>query len=854
MQVITRTGVVESVSFDKILNRIEALKNIEDKDEGIYRLQNVDTSIVAQKTIEKLHNGISTVRIDTISAETSADMITQHYEYDELAGRIQISNIQKNTTRTFSEAMENLQKDTGLLSPIVLAGIRRNKDALDAMIKPIRDYKFGYFGISLLSKNYLNKYETPQYMFMRVACGLFFSAPPEGSAFSTTTGALLLGGGLGVSKDLYMGKELEDMKTKILLNDIRETYEMQSKFYFVHATPILYTSGTNFNTMVSCFLVEMKGDSVEGIYDTIKECALLQKSSGGVGIHVHNIRSAGTIIKSSGRESSGIVPMLKVFEATSSYIDQNRRRPGTVSIYIAPWHGDIMEFLELGLHSGVPEKRAPKLYFALWIPDYFMECVHENKDWYLMSPNICTGLSDAVGDDFKNLYLRYVQEGKYLKKVSAQDVWEKIRKSEIETGMPYILFSDACNKKSSQKNLGVIKSSNLCSEVVLYSSKEETACCVLGSIKVSELLVGGEIDYALLQKIVRRLVINLNKVIDINTYPTPETRRASMNHRPIGIGIQDLATLFIRLQIPYSGPASHAGAGAGAEARKINRKLTEVIYYSALDASCSLAEKYGAYSSFADSPASRGILQYDMWNDAPRETTEWGWKDLKERIMKYGLRNSTLMCFMPTKSTSHILGSCESFEPIYANIYIERSIAGNFVVVNKTLIKDLCKIGRWNSDINDTIMAQDGSIQGIKDLPADMYEIYKTVWEIKMKDYIDMCADRAPFICQSQSMNIYTDDPEKLTSIYRHAWLKGLKTGAYYTRCKINGGAIKATIDPSVEKKGKERMAEKEKTIPRNSEEYALTGTYKNWRTIEKEIETEEKICPIDGTCDSCSA
>lgn len=755
MRVYNRKGELEDVDFNKIYNRLYSLSLIQPK------LNHVNVHEIAQKTIASMKDRMRTSEIDELSAEISISLISTQLEYDKFATRIAVSNLHKNTSPLFSETMSVLKE---IINPEMLEFIEKYKTILDGMVDYSRDYKYSYFGLKTLMQTYLltkdnTIMERPQQMILRVACGILYKS---------------------VLENIENGQDIEQA-----FQCIKETYYLMSNKYFTHATPTLFNSGCKKNSMISCFLLQMKDDSVKGIYKTLAECADIQSSVGGIGVHVYNIRPRGSKIKSSGRESNGIVPMLKVFESTSRYIDQGRRRPGVQAIYLTPWHGDIMEFLELPLDGGKEENRARDLFYALWIPDEFMRRVKNDEDWYLMDVNVCPKLITTYGDEWTQSYNDYIEQGLYMTKLPARDVWNKIIHCQIEKGLPYLLFSDAVNRCNPQSNLGLIKSSNLCTEVTLYTSEKETATCVLASIKASKLLTKNmTINYDLLERIVDRIVRNLDALIDVNKYPSEESRLSSMKHRPLGIGIQDLAALFIKMRLPY----------CSEEARKVNRDLFEGLYYYALKSSNTLAKEKGRYESFDGSPYSKGILQYHFWKESPSDRFDW--QTLINDIKENGLRNSTLLALMPTATTAQILRSFESFEPISNNIFSRRVLAGEFMVVNKYLVKDLENLGLWNKQMKDTILSHNGSIQSIQTIPKDIRELYKTVWEVGMKGYIQMCRDRAPFICQSQSMNIYvsTPSPNVLFNIYMYAWELGLKTGSYYTRSRGKADAQKVTV------------------------------------------------------------
>lgn len=741
MRVIKRSGDEVPMLFDKVVTRIKKLCD------GL----NVQADKVAQKVFTDMYDGIKTSEIDDLSAEVAIHMITEHPDYETLATRIVISNIQKNSPKCFSDAMICLHMK-GIVSDEFMKCISLN---IDSVIDHSRDYLFSFFGIKTLQKMYLNSCETPQYMFMRVA--------------------------IGIHKDDF--------------ERVKETYDLMSQLYFTHATPTLFNAGANRPQMSSCFLVSMKEDSLEGIYDTMKDCALISKWSGGIGLHVHNVRAKGSKIHGTNGTSDGIIPMLRVFNNTARYVNQGGRRKGSIAIYLEPWHADIIEFLELRLNQGDEEARCRDLFTALWIPDLFMQKVESDEDWHLMCPNESPGLSDVYGEEFNELYRLYVAQGRYKQIVKARDVWNAMIKSQVETGTPYMLYKDACNSKSNQKNLGTIKSSNLCTEIVEYTDKDETAVCNLASLCLpafvtetswaNEVESGVSIDFDCekLAKVVRVVTRNLNRVIDNNFYPTESCRRSNMRHRPIAIGVQGLADVFMMLGMPFDSP----------QARDLNRDIFATIYYAALEESCQLAKEEGPYETFKDSPASHGNLQFDLWGKK-----DPGFNRLKDDIAKWGLRNSLLVAPMPTASTAQVMGNNEAFEPYTTNLYLRRTLAGEFVMINKHLVKDLQKIGKWNKDTKDKIIFEKGSVQNL-DIPDNLKQIYRTAWEIPARSIIDMAADRGPYIDQSQSMNLFVENPTtaKLSSMHMYSWKKGLKTGMYYLRTRAKASAIQFTLDPT---------------------------------------------------------
>ena len=749
MRVIKRDGTDEEMFFDKVTARIKNLCVSLD----------VQADRVAQKVFTSMYDGIRTSDIDTLSADVAVDLMSEHPDYETLATRITVSNLQKTCPETFSSAMVALHAK-GIVSPEFMKSIRLE---MDSWIQPKRDYDFGYFGIKTLQKGYLLPGETPQYMFMRVALAIH-------------------------------GQDFESA---------HRSYDLMSQKYFTHATPTLFNAGTNRPQMSSCFLLATKDDSIEGIYDTLKECAQISKWSGGIGLHISNIRANGTPIKGTNGVADGIVPMLRVFNNTARYVNQGGgKRKGSFAVYLEPWHADVMEFLELRLNQGDEEARCRDLFTALWIPDLFMQKVEEDGDWYLMCPNESPGLQDVYGDEFNELYRTYVAQGRYRKKVRAREVWDRVLRSQVETGTPYMGYKDSVNEKSNQKNIGVIKSSNLCHEIMEVSTPSETAVCNLASLCLPSFVrerswakadgtSGSEkyFDLSEFHQVVQVVVENLNKVIDANYYPTRPAALSNTRHRPIGLGVQGLADVFMMLSLPFDSLA----------ARDLNKNIFEAMYHGALCSSCALAKKYGKYETFTGSPASEGKLQFDLWGVKPTPDV-WGWDLLKADIQKYGLRNSLLVAPMPTASTSQIMGNNECFEPYTTNIYLRRTLAGEFVMVNKHLVRDLEKLGLWSKHTKDLIIAANGSIQGIQGVPENIKGVYKTVWEIPQKSLIDMAADRGPFVDQSQSLNIFMENPSlaKLTSMHFHGWRKGLKTGMYYLRTRAKAQPIKFTLDPAV--------------------------------------------------------
>ncbi|HJW29858.1 MAG TPA: ribonucleoside-diphosphate reductase subunit alpha, partial [Saprospiraceae bacterium] len=757
MQVIKRNGKREEVSFDKITARVKKL---------VYGLSDHVSPIkISMKVIEGLYDGVSTSDLDNLAAETSATMAAIHPDYALLAARIAISNLHKNSNKSFSETMDALYnyidpatyQKAGLISEGTMDVIRQYADQLDSAIIYDRDYSFDYFGFKTLERSYLLRMngkvvERPQHMLMRAAVGIH--------------GA--------------------DITSAI------ETYNLMSEKWFIHATPTLFNAGTPKPQLSSCFLLSMVDDSIQGIFETLSRCAKISQSAGGIGLSIHNIRATGSYIKGTGGTSNGIIPMLKVFNDTARYVDQGGgKRKGAFAVYLEPWHADIMEFLELKKNHGKEELRARDLFYALWIPDLFMERVKNNENWSLFCPNEAPGLYDTYGGEFEALYHQYEKEGRARKVIRAQEIWSAIIESQIETGTPYMLYKDAANKKSNQKNLGTIRSSNLCTEVMEYTSADEVAVCNLASIALPKFVEDGVFNFEQLFDITRVVTRNLNKVIDVNHYPIPEARNSNMRHRPIGIGVQGLADAFILMGYAFDSP----------EARKLNTEIFETIYFGAVTESNAIAQRDGAYESFPGSPASKGELQYDMWGVEP--SNRWNWAELKAKIQKHGLRNSLLLAPMPTASTSQILGNNECIEPYTSNIYSRRTLSGEYIVVNKHLLNDLIRLGMWNEDMKEALIANNGSVQDIHGIPQDLKNRYKTVWEISQKAIIDMAADRGAFICQSQSLNLFVENANmgKLSSMHFYAWQKGLKTGMYYLRSKAAVDPIKFTLSEKHQRK-----------------------------------------------------
>tara|TARA_R100000908_G_scaffold64948_1_gene50797 strand:- start:916 stop:3165 length:2250 start_codon:yes stop_codon:yes gene_type:complete len=742
MRVIKRSGRIEDMKFDNVTNRIKNLT---------YGLsEKCDSTKVAQQVFSSLYDNITTQEIDTLSAEICIGMITSDPDYETLATRIVASNIHKVCPNNFHLAMRKLHK-AGVVTDEVVEVAQQVK----AVIDTDRDFDFGYFGLKTLEKSYLQRVEgklieTPQYMFMRVAIGIH-------------------------------GRDI---------NSVIETYDMMSRGLFIHATPTLFNSGTPRPQMSSCFLIANKEDSINGIYGTLTECAQISKWAGGIGMHIHDVRANKSHIRGTNGQSDGIIPMLRVFNATARYVNQAGRRKGSIAVYLEPWHADIMDFLELRLNQGDEEARCRDLFSALWIPDLFMKRVEEGGNWSLFCPDKAPGLSDVYGKEFEELYLKYEEEGRANSTIPASEVWKAILKSQSETGTPYMLYKDACNTKSNQKNLGVIKSSNLCTEILEYTDKDETSVCNLASIALPKYVnrEAKTFDYDALHKATKVVTKNLNRVIDRNFYPVETARRSNMKHRPIGLGVQGLADVFILCGLPFDCE----------ESRTMNAHIFETMYHAALEASSELAEVEGSYESFVGSPASEGILQPDMWEGKTKFSERYDWNAMKERVKSKGLRNSLLMAPMPTASTAQILGNNECFEPYTTNIYLRRTLAGEFVVVNKHLVEDLKKVGLWSKEMKDLMVKAGGSIQNIVDIPDDIKKLYKTVWEISQKCIIDMAADRGRFIDQSQSMNLFMESPtmSKLSSMHMYAWKSGLKTGMYYLRSKAKARPIQFSLEP----------------------------------------------------------
>ena len=758
MYVIKRGGIREKVHFDKITSRITKL---------CYGLDTnfVEPVLISQKVISGFYSGITTSELDQLSAETAASLATKHPDYSILASRICISNLHKETKKDFSDVVDILynnyddhkKKKVPLLSQQLYDVVQKYKQELNSAIIYDRDYKYDYFGFKTLENKYLlrigNKIiERPQHMLMRVAIGIH-------------------GDNLG---------------------EILDTYELMSLHYFIHATPTLYNAGTINPQLSSCFLLSMKDDSIEGIYDTLKDSAVISKYSGGIGISITNIRATDSYIYGTNGVSNGICPMIRVFNNSARYVDQGGgKRKGSIAFYLEPWHADVFEFLELKKNHGNENERARDLFFALWVPDLFMKRVKEDGNWSLFCPNEIKNdedpaLYDVYGEEFERLYIKYENRGLARKTIKASDLWLSILRSQSETGNPYMCYKDSCNKKSNQKNLGTIRSSNLCTEIMEFSSKDEIAVCNLASINLTSFVTETlSYDFQKLYEVSKRVTRNLNRVIDVNFYPLPEAKLSNMRNRPIGIGVQGLADTFIKMRYPFESQ----------EASELNKKIFETIYFAAMETSCEIAKQDGFYETYPDSPVSQGIFQFDMWNVTPSDM--WDWQTLKEEVSKYGIRNSLLMAPMPTASTSQILGNTESIEAINSNIYTRRVLSGEFIVVNKYLIKDLISLGLWSENMKNEIVSNRGSIEKIREIPEELRNIYKTVWEIKQKAIIDQAADRGPYICQSQSLNIHLAEPTvgKLSSMHFYGWEKGLKTGMYYLRSLPRANPIQVTVN-----------------------------------------------------------
>lgn len=768
MYVVKRDGRKEAVKFDKITARIVKMCY------GLDAL--VSPEMIAMKVIEGLYDGVKTTDLDNLAAEVAASKTLDHPDYALLASRIAVSNMHKNTKKVFSEVVEDLynyidpktNQKASMIADDVYEVVQNNKAFLDSNVIYDRDFRYDYFGFKTLERSYLLKIdgkiaERPQHMLMRVSLGI------------------------------HKGD----------IEQVIKTYNLLSEGWFTHATPTLFNSGTPKPQMSSCFLLTMKEDSIDGIYETLKSCAKISQSAGGIGLSIHDIRATGSYIKGTNGTSNGIVPMLRVFNDTARYVDQGGgKRKGSFAIYVEPWHADVMDFLDLKKNHGKEEQRARDLFYALWIPDLFMKRVKENGEWTLMCPNECPGMSDVYGEEFEALYHKYESEGKGRKTIKAQDLWFKILESQIETGTPYMLYKDAANQKSNQKNLGTIKSSNLCTEIMEYTAPDEIAVCNLASLALPKYVEDGVFNHDKLFEVTYQATINLNRIIDNNFYPVEEAKNSNMRHRPIGLGVQGLADAYILMRFPFDSP----------EAKQLNKEIFETIYYAAMTASKDLAKVEGPYETWKGSPISQGIFQFDMWNVKP--TGRWEWDVLRQEVMEHGVRNSLLLAPMPTASTAQILGNNECFEPYTSNVYTRRVLAGEYIIVNKHLLKDLVKEGLWNMDMRQKLMVSNGSIQNINEIPQELKDLYKTAWEISQKVIIEQAADRGAYICQSQSLNIFMENANfgKLTSMHFYGWEMGLKTGMYYLRTKAATDAIKFTVDKTavaqtIEQQAEESMA-----------------------------------------------
>lgn len=748
MFVLKRNGTTEEVSFDKVLRRIKLLSK---------GLKNVNPTLVAQKVCGRIFDNVKTSELDELAARMCISMSTEIPDYRILASRLIISNNHKNTPNTFSECIEIVNK-TGILDSKMVNFIRENKDVLDKEINNEKDYTYSWFSLKTLERAYLKRadgkiIERIQYMLMRVSCGIHYP-----------------------NIDLII-----------------QSYNMLSDKYFTHATPTLFNSGTIRPQMFSCFLTK-PADSIDGIFKWIGDLAKISKEAGGIGATVSCIRGEGSLIRGSGSNSSGIIPMLKVVNETMKYVNQGGRRAGSAAIYLEPHHPDIMKFLEIRLNTGNEDDRARDLFTAIWASDLFMERVRDNEDWSLFDPDKCKGLDDVYGDEYKKLYLKYEQEGKATKVVKAQDVWKKICKSQIETGTPYMCFKDACNSKSNQKHYGIIRASNLCSEILEYHDEKEYATCCLASLSLPKFITQDKkYDFDKLEKVAGQIVRNLNRAIDINLYPVPETKLSNFRHRPLGIGVQGLADVFAIMRYPYDSK----------EALQLNNLIFETIYYGCVKASMELSQKDGPYETFKGSPISKGLFQFDLWNVKPSD--RYDWDKLRKHVMEHGVRNSLLTALMPTASTSQILGNNEAFEPFTSNMYTRRTLSGDFIVSNKYMIKDLCDLGLWNKELKDQVVANNGSIQNINGIPDDIKKLYRTSWELKQKSLIDLSLGRGPYVCQTQSLNLFFEEPtvKILTSALFYGWKKGIKTGVYYVRSRPKTQAQQFTIDPKLIKNKK---------------------------------------------------
>lgn len=797
MQVVKRSGKSEGVSFDKITARIKKLCY------GLHP-QHVEPIEIAKKVVQGLYDGVRTTDLDNLAAETAASMTANHPDYAILAARIAVSNLHKNTKKSFSETMMDLYEyvdpktgtKAGLIAKELIDLIEKHKEKLDSAIIYDRDYNFDYFGFKTLERAYLLRMngkvvERPQHMLMRASLGIH-------------------------------GTDIESAL---------ETYTLMSEKWFIHATPTLFNAGTPRPQLSSCFLLSMTDDSIPGIFETLSRCAKISQSAGGIGLSIHNIRAKGSYIKGTGGTSNGIIPMLRVYNDTARYVDQGGgKRKGAFAIYLEPWHADIEDFLDLKKNHGKEEQRARDLFYALWISDLFMKRVKNDEEWSLFCPSEAPGLADCYGKEFEKLYTKYEEEGLARKTVKAQNLWFQVLDAQIETGTPYILYKDACNQKSNQKNLGTIKSSNLCTEIVEYTSTDEVAVCNLASISLPKFVEKGKFDFDTLHRITRVVTRNLNKIIDVNYYPIPEAEKSNMRHRPIGIGVQGLADVFILCRHAFDSP----------EAKQLNKDIFETIYHAAVLESVELAKKDGAYETFKGSPTSKGKLQFDLWNTKPSDRYDWA--TLKENVKKNGLRNSLLIAPMPTASTSQIMGNNECIEPYTSNVYSRRTLSGEYIIVNKHLLSDLIERGIWNEELKEKLLASNGSVRNIPEVPTDLKELYKTVWEISQKAIIDLAADRGAYICQSQSLNLFVDNPNygKLTSMHFYAWQKGLKTGMYYLRSKAAVDPIKFTLSEKHQRKF---------VIEEEAERELVNG-----EKVVEMVPAEGEVCTMEEECLMCGS
>lgn len=808
MQVIKRSGKREDVSFDKITARVKKLCY------GLHP-EYVDPIEIAKKVIQGLFDGVTTSELDNLAAETAATMATKHPDYALLAARIAVSNLHKNTDKSFSKTMEKLYhyidpktgQKAGLISDDTIAIIKKHKDELDSAVIYDRDYDFDYFGFKTLERSYLlridgNVVERPQHLLLRAAVGIHG----------------------------------EDIESAI------QTYNLMSEKWFIHATPTLFNAGTPKPQLSSCFLLSMTDDSIPGIFETLSRCAKISQSAGGIGLSIHNVRATGSYIRGTGGTSNGIIPMLRVFNDTARYVDQGGgKRKGAFAVYLEPWHADIFEFLDLKKNHGKEELRARDLFYAMWIPDLFMERVKNDADWSLFCPNEAADLYNCHSGEFEALYHKYEQEGRARKTVKAQDLWFAILESQIETGTPYILYKDAANRKSNQKNLGTIRSSNLCTEIIEYTSKDEVAVCNLASISLPKFVKEDRTyDFEKLYEVSRVVTRNLNKVIDINYYPIKEAENSNLRHRPIGIGVQGLADAFSMMRYPFD----------SAEAKKLNKEIFETIYFAALTESNQLAQEQGAYESYPGSPISEGVFQFDMWGVTPSD--RWNWAELKKSIKKHGVRNSLLLAPMPTASTSQILGNNECFEPYTSNIYTRRTLSGEYIVVNKHLLNDLIELDLWNEEMKEQVMAANGSIQHIEAIPQQIRELYKTAYEISQRVIIDLAADRGAFICQSQSLNLFVENPSfaKLSSMHFYGWQKGLKTGMYYLRTKAAVDPIKFTLSA----KHQQKFIEQQEGMEVSNQTAAVGADGMRLSPSDESQIQEGQSCSMEDGCLMCGS